>query len=253
MIQDGVLCRLCSPGPQQGLTTILPTSVVHDVLQQLHDDSFGDHLGIDKTADPVRERFYWHNYSKDIVEYIKTCDKCLRYRKSNRSERANIQSIPMGRSFEMVAMDILELPVTQRGNKYVLLVSDYFTRWPEAVSLKDQKAETVARALVEEVVSRHGVPAILLSDQGLNFESALIKELCDRLGIARVRTAPGHPQCDGLVERLNRTLISILTKYCSNSPNDWDLWLSSLLVAYRSIKQASAGYSPFELVYRRSP
>ena len=65
----------------------------------------------------------------------------------------------------MVAMDILELPVTQRGKKYILLVSDYFTRWPEAVPVKDQKAETVARALVEEAVSRHGVPAILLSDQ----------------------------------------------------------------------------------------
>ena len=106
-----------------------------------------------------------------------------------------------------------------------------FTRWPEAVPLKDQKAETVARALVEEVVSRHGVPAILLSDQGPNFESALIKKLCDRLGIAKVRTTQSHPQCDGLVKRLNRTLISMLTKYCSNSPNDWDLWLSPLLGA----------------------
>ena len=105
----------------------------------------------------------------------------------------------------------------------VLLVSDYFTHWPEAVPLKDQKAETVARALVEEVVSRHGVPAILLSGQGPNFESALIKELCDRLRIAKVRTTSGHPHCDGLVERLNRTLISMLTKYCSNGPNDWAL------------------------------
>ena len=72
MIQDDVLCRLCSPGPRQGpaTTKILSTSVVHDVLQQLHDDSFSGHLSIDKTADWVRERFYWHNYSKDAVEYI---------------------------------------------------------------------------------------------------------------------------------------------------------------------------------------
>ena len=82
-------------------------------------------------------------------------------------------------------------------------------------------------------MSRHGVPAILLFDQGPNFESALIKELCDRLGIAKVITAPGHPQRDGLVEHLNLTLISMLTKYCSNSPNDWDLWLSPFLGAYR--------------------
>ena len=102
-------------------------------------------------------------------------------------------------------------------------------------------------------MSRHGVPTILLFDQGPNFESALIKGLCDRLGIAKVRTTHGHSQCDGLVERPNRTLISMLTKYCSNSPNDWGLWLSPLLGAYRSAKQASTGYSPFELVYGRSP
>ena len=99
--------------------------------------------------------------------------------------------------------------------------------------MKDQKAETVPRALVEEVVSRHGVPAILLSDHCPSFESALIKELCDCLGIAKVRTTPGHAQCDGIVKRLNRRLIGMLTKYCSNSPNDWDLWLSPLLGANR--------------------
>ena len=146
-----------------------------------------------------------------MVEYIKTCDKCLRYCNPNCSERENLQSISVGRPFEMVAMDILKLPVTQRGNKYVLLVSDYFTRWPEAVPLKDLKAETVARALVERVLSLHGVPAMLFSDQGPNFESALIKELCDHLGIAKVRTTPGHLQCDGVVKRTNRTLISMLS------------------------------------------
>ena len=116
----------------------------------------------------------------------------------------------------MVAMDILELPRTARGNKYVMVVSDYFTRWPEAFPLQDQKAETVARTLVDGVISRHGIPLILHSDQGPNFESAVIKEMCRLLGMTKVRTTPYHPQSDGLVERLNRTILDMLSEYCSD-------------------------------------
>lgn len=151
----------------------------------------------------------------------------------------------------MIAMDVLELPLTIRGNRYVLVVSDYFTRWPECFALKDQRATTVAQTLVDGVISRHGVPSVLHSDQGPNFESFVIKEMCRKLGISKTRTTPYHPQCDGLVERLNRILLQILSKYCGSNPTDWDIWLPVVVGAYRSAKQSSTGYSPFEMVYGR--
>ena len=149
-------------------------------------------------------------------------------------------------------MDFLELLRTQRGNRYLLVVTDYFTRWVEAFALPDQKSETVARALVDGVITRHGVPHILHSDQGGNFESNVIKGLRRILDMDKVRTSPYHPQCDGLVERLNRTIIDMLAKYCSKNSRDWDLWLQVVVGAYRSAPHSSTGYSPAELVYGRS-
>ena len=209
-IKEGVLCRICVPGPRQDpiVQIVLPESVVPVVLKQLRDDSLGGYFGVEKTLGRVRERYYCHKSTVDTTEFIRTCDTCQRRTGHKPTPRAMLESVPIEGPFEMIAMDILELPLTTKGNRYALVVSDYFTRWPEAFALKDQKAETVARTFVDGVVSRHGIPSVLHSDQGPNFESSLIKEMCHLLGITKVRTTP---QCDGLVERLNRTVLNMLT------------------------------------------
>ena len=153
----------------------------------------------------------------------------------------------------MIAMDFLELPRTAGGNRYMLVVSDYFTRWPEAFATTDQKSETVARILMDGVVARHGLPQVLHSDQGPSFESKVIRHLCDWLGIRKTRTTPYHPQGDGLVERFNRTLLGKLRAYCHTNPHDWDRYLDTALGSYRTSTQASLGASPFELLYGRCP
>ena len=113
---------------------------------------------------------------------------------------------------ERVAMDILgPLPETDAGNKYILVVGDYFTKWKEAYPMRDMEATTVARLLVNEFFCRFGLPDTLHTDQGRNFESSLIKEICSLLGIHKTRTTPYHPQSDGLVERFNRTLLNMLS------------------------------------------
>ena len=117
------------------------------------------------------------------------------------------------------------LPLSSGGNRYLLVVSDYFTKWAEAIPLPDQKASTTARALVNTVILRFGMPLTIHSDQGRNFESTVIKEVCNLLGITRTRTTPYHPQGDGLVERLNRTLINALSKYVGPDQTDWDDWI----------------------------
>ena len=117
---------------------------------------------------------------------------------------------------ERVALDILgPLPLSESGNQYLLIVADYFTKWPEAYALPNQEATTVAKILVNEMICRFGVPLEIHSDQGQNFESALFKEMCCLLGMSKTRTIPLHPQSDGMVERMNRTTeaqLSILFK-----------------------------------------
>ena len=129
---------------------------------------------------------------------------------------------------------------------------DYLTKWVEAYPVLDQRAETIARLLVENIVCRHGVPEELLSDRSANFLSDLILEMCSLLGIRKVNTSGYHPQTDGLVEIFNSTITNMIAKYVDVSV-EWDKQLSMLLFAYCTTIQESTRESPFFLLYGRDP
>ena len=162
-----------------------------------------------------------------------------------------MQPIPVGGPFHRVAVDILQLPLTVSGNRYVAVFMDYLTKWPEAFAIPDQKAETIAKLFVEQIVCRHGVPEELLSDRGTNFLSDLVREVCQLLNVKKINTSGYHPQTDGLVEKFNATLISMIAKSCLVSDRDWDTRLPYLLFAYRLSAQESTSESPFFLLYGR--
>ena len=150
---------------------------------------------------------------------------------------------------ERIAVDVMgPLPVTKKGNKYLLVAMDYFTKWPEAYALQDQEAKTVATVLVREFVCRFGTPLELHSDQGRNFESELIKEMCEILGIKKTRTTPCHPQSDGMVERYNRTLATQLSMFVNENHSDWDEHSHTVLMAYRTAVHESTGQTPARLM-----
>ena len=156
------------------------------------------------------------------------------------------------RPMQRVAMDILgPLPETPRGNKYILVIGEYFTKWKEAFPLKDTEALTIAKVFVNEFVCRFGVPDSLHTDQGRNFEAKVLKEVCQLLGVKKTRTTPYHPQSDGLVERFNRTLLDMLSMAVRDDEHDWDLLLPTLLFAYRTSCHATTGATPFELMLGR--
>ena len=135
----------------------------------------------------------------------------------------------------------------------ILVVTDHFTKWCEAFPTKDQKASTVAQTLISKVFSRFGPPNILHSDQGANFDSNLMHEICDIMGVAKTRTTVYHPQGDGQIERHNRTLQDMLATFVSVIRDDWDLWLDPGVNAYNTSRQESTGVSPYELVFGRLP
>lgn len=146
---------------------------------------------------------------------------------------------------ERIAIDIVgPLPVTEQGNKYMLVAMDYFTKWPEVFAIPDQEAVTVARVLVEGMFCRFGAPMELHSDQGRNFESAVFAEVCRLFGVTKTRTTPGYPQSDGMVERFNRTLLNALASFAAQHQRDWDLYIPFVLFAYRSAVHESTGTSP---------
>ncbi|XP_024136818.1 uncharacterized protein LOC112151925 [Oryzias melastigma] len=164
--------------------------------------------------------------------------------------RALLHPLPViSTPFRRIAMDIVgPLPKSSSGHEYILVVCDYATRFPEAFPLRTITTPAVMRALIQ-LFSRVGIPDEILTDQGTNFTSRLMKLFQKQLGITAIKTTPYHPQTNGMVERFNQTLKRMLQKFVSDTGKDWDRWLPFLLFAYREVPQASTGFSPFELLY----
>ena len=153
---------------------------------------------------------------------------------------------------ECIAIDLMgPLPVTDRGNQYIMVVSEYFTKWTEAYALEEHCAQTVADKLVTEFISRFGTPCRIHTDQGREFESHLFANLCELLEITKTRTTPYHPQSDGMVERYNRTLQQILSMFVNENKDDWDDHLPYVTMAYRACVHESTKCSPNLLMLGR--
>ena len=255
---NGILCHLWSPGKcrVKSLCTqvVIPSSLRYELLVALHDDPTAGHLGPDKTYEKVRLRYYWTGMYKDIEHWCHSCIDCAMKKTPRNKSKAPLLPIPIEGAFDRLAVDILgPFPVSDNGNRYIAVFSDYYTRWPEAFALPSTEAPRIAQLLVDEILSRHGAPRTLLSDRGPNFLSSIVKEVCKLMNTRKANTTAYHPQTDGLVERFNGTLAEGLSMYVSGNQKDWDRHLPLVLFAYRVSPHASTRESPFYLLYGREP
>jgi hypothetical protein len=155
--------------------------------------------------------------------------------------------------FEQIGIDVLTLPPSTRNKqRYLLVVVDHLTRYVEAFPMPDERTVTVATMLLEGVFTRHGVPKIIISDRGANFTSHIWQELDKFLGIRHNYTLPYNPQADGIVERMNRSIIMQIRKYCQGH-RDWEFWLPAILMVNRTTPHKVTGHSPHELLYGTKP
>ncbi len=168
------------------------------------------------------------------------------------TKRVKLQNYQAGAPMDRIHIDILgPFPVSSSGNKYVLIIIDQFTRWVEAFPVPDQGAETTAKTLVYEFISRFGAPLELHTDQDRNFESSLFRNVCSLLQITKTRTTPYHPASNGQVERFNRTLLQMIRCYVNQNQKNWDEHLPLLTSAYRSSQHAVTGFTPNRLMLGR--
>ena len=232
---------------------VLPSRLREGIMLEYHDGALGGHLSARKSLKRIRDKYYWPDMEKDIINWCKSCQICQTRKGTGRQPKAPLKPMPVVLApMEQVAMDVVgPLPLTLQGNKYILVFSDYFTKWPEAYPMADQKAETIAQIFVEKIVYRYGVPRKLLTDRGTNFMSNLLVDISKIFQITRIHTSPYHPQTDGLVERFNQTLLRMLACYTSENQTDWDLHIPSCLFAYRNAVHTSTGETPFYLMYLR--
>ncbi|XP_023223278.1 uncharacterized protein LOC111624612 [Centruroides sculpturatus] len=234
---------------------VIPKTMVEYVLKLFHDIPSSGHLGAKKLRKKLQTQFHWPDMNKDIIHYCQTCQECSLRRRPLHGHQAPLQTFPkITKIFERTALDIQgPFPTTNNGNKYLLVFVDHFSRWAEAVPLPDVTAKTVAKAFVTQVILRHSVPKQLLTDRGANFTSKMMREVCDLLHIERLLTTAYHPQCNGMVERLNKTLIDILTHYVDKDQRNWDEMVPYALFAYNTTVHSSTNETPYYLLYGRDP
>ncbi len=230
---------------------VVPEQLKAEVFSLCHDSFTGGHLGQFKTWRKLNARFYWPNVYQETINYVESCEVCAKLKSPPPSRQPLKPILDYEKPFDMLAVDVLELSLTTSGNRYALVFMDYLTRWAEVFPMKDMTSATIAKLFVNEVITRHGAPSKLLSDRGQNFLSGLMDSVYKYFKIHKINTCPYSPQTDGLVERFNRTLSTMLAAYSNSAQNDWDLHLPLVLFAYRTILQSTTGITPFGAVYGR--
>lgn len=239
---------------QPVIQVVVPTPLRKEVMQLAHNCIMSGHLGTQKTMDRILFDFFWPGMSGDVKRFCQSCDICQKTVKKGSVSKVPLQKTPIiDTPFKRCAVDLIGPihPPSEKGHRYILTLVDYATRYPEAVALKEITSEVVAEALLD-IYSRVGIPEEVISDQGSQFISDYMKEFSRLLGMKQLPTTPYHAMANGLVERFNGTLKSMLKKLCAQEPNQWHRLINAALFAYREVPQESTGFAPFELLYGRS-
>ena len=225
---------------------VLPKDFRCKVLEVAHEGS--GHLGARKVKALLRQRFTWPGMGVDVIAHTRSCKVCQLCSKPKSKKAPMMERRVMTEPFEVMAFDLVgPLPKGKGGCRYILTAVCMGSRWPEAIPLRTITARAVATGMVE-IFARTGVPLQLLTDQGSQFLSSLVGHLCKDLGIDQIRTAPYHPETNGVVERMHGTLKPMLSK-ASQLGLDWVSQLPFALFALRSAPNRDSSFSPYQLVY----
>ena len=223
----------------------VPQALRRAVIAAHHRGAQGAHLGVNKMTAQLACHFYWPNMASAVRGCIRECERCQRVKAAPGIPRAS-RMLNRASMWATVAFDFFgPLPRTQRGNQYILVGIDHFSRWPEAVPTRVATSAVVAEFLHARIIAQHGTPKELLTDHGTHFASQVIARLCQRYGIRRLMSTPYTPQSNGIVERFMGYLKNALIALIDQKPKTWDEHLSAVLFAYRATPHPETGESPF--------
>ena len=255
VLESNILFKIVNYGSLKKKLLFVPSSLVTQVIEVYHVSSWAGHFGFRRTYNNLKDRYWWPNMKISIQNYLQSCLKCQQFNFRRHKEFGFLHPVkcPSG-PFQMIGIDYSgPFPVTSKGNKYVLAVTDYFTKWVIAIPLEKQNAQLTAQALYEKYICIYGVPRQILSDQGSVFNNQLFTAFTQILGCHHIKSTPYHPQTNGAVERFNATFERQLAKFTNDRLNDWDMHIGSIVFAYNTGIHATTEFSPYQLQFGRQP
>ena len=220
-------------------------------LKEVHEGICGQHLGGRALGHKVtRLGFYWPNILKDAKAYVRRCDRCQKFAPVVRQPPETLTSISSPIPFAMWGMDILgPFPMASAQRKFLIVTIDYFTKWIEAKPLAKITTKQITQFFWENVVCRYGLPRILVTDNGKQFDNKDFRKYCEDNDIELRFTSVAHPQANGQAEVANRIILDGLKKRVERSKSNWVDELLPILWAYRTTCKVTTGATPFLLAY----
>lgn len=231
----------------------MPTALRDDILHASHDEPSSGHLGFTRTLARVRQKYYWPKLAPTVKRYVRTCRDCQRRKTPPTKPAGFLHPVdPPSRPFKQVGMDLLgPFPTSSAGNRWIVVATDYLTRYCETKALPKGTSAEIARFFVHNIVLRHGAPAVVITDRGTAFTAALTEEVMKLCKTDHRRTTSYHPQTNGLTERLNKTIADMISMYVDVDHKNWDDILPYVTFAYNTAVQETTSYTPFRLVHGR--
>ena len=231
---------------------VLPPKYRKLAIQGCHDDV--GHMGVARSVNLLQDRFrfYWPGMAKDMTQHVRKSMRCNCFKR--RAERAPLEPILATHPMQIVHIDFLTIESGKKDKDHnVLVITDQFTRFAQAFVTTSQTAHTTTKTLWDKYFVYYGFPEMIISDQGRNFQSRVISELCILGRVKKLRTSPYHPQGNGQCERFNSTLLSMLGTLPPEGKATWTDKVGTLVHAYNSTKNAITGFSPHYLMFGREP
>ena len=249
VLRKNCLHRVVFQNNEECFQLVLPVSMRRDALQLLHDQM--GHQSYERTFELVRERFFWPSYASDVHDFVSTCKRCIVAKGNYHEPKVSHGSLINTRPLETLYVDFTVLDKSKSGRENVLVMTDGFTKFTQAVVTTNQSAPTVAKALVDHWFYRFGIPERIHSDQGKSFDNKIVKALCTVYGVKYTSTAPYNPRGNAQCERFNRTLHDLLRTLPAEDKKNWPRHIQARVFAYNATVHSTTGFQPYHLMFGR--
>ena len=249
VLKQGVLHCLYINEDMECHQLVLPQRLQGRVLQSVQNDM--GHQGLERTLELLRERVYWPTMAHDAARWVSRCMCCQVAQGTYTDPKPKIGQLESNNPLDLLCLDFTKIDPSKTGKENVLVMTDAFSKFSVAVVTPNQKALTVAKALVEKWFHMYGIPSRIHSDQERSFDNEVIQSLCKLYGAQQSLTCPYNPRGNAQCEHFNRTMFGLLRTLSKEQKADWPVYLPSLVFVYNATPHSTTGFQPYQLMFGR--